>query len=96
MAVMIYDFLKEIEETEVRDVSLFAEPVKYDPVETDLVDAKTDRVVGDTYERLAFKRVMRNRDERIYASKFFSFRKFWLLSTKLQLVLRHYCLLLYK
>ena len=69
MAVMIYDFLKEIEEAEVRDVSLFAEPVKYDPVEIDLVDVKTDRVIGDKYERLAFKRVMRNRDERIYANK---------------------------
>ena len=42
MAVMIYDFLKEIEEAEVRDVSLYAEPVKYDPVEIDLVDIKTD------------------------------------------------------
>ena len=69
MAVMIYDFLKEIEEAEVRDVSLFAEPVKYDPVEIDLVDVKSDRVIGDTYERFAFKRVMRNRDERIYANK---------------------------
>ena len=37
---MIYDFLKEIEEAEVRDVSLFAEPVKYDPVEIVLVDVK--------------------------------------------------------
>ena len=37
----------------MRDVSLFAEPVKYDPVEIDLVDVKTDRVIGDTYERLA-------------------------------------------
>ena len=27
---MIYDFIKDIEETEVRDVSLYAEPVKYD------------------------------------------------------------------
>ena len=25
---MIYDFIKEIEETEVRDISLHAEPVK--------------------------------------------------------------------
>ena len=69
MAVMIYDFLKEIEEAEVKDVSLFAEPVKYDPVEIDLVDVKTEKVRGDTYERLAFKRVMRNRDERLYANK---------------------------
>ena len=69
MAVMTYDFLKEIEEAEVREVSLFAEPVKYDPVEIDLVDVKTDRLIGDTYERLAFKRVMRNRDERLFANK---------------------------
>ena len=41
MAVMMYDSLKEIEEAEVRDVSLFAEPVKYDPVEIDQVDVKT-------------------------------------------------------
>ena len=39
---MIYDFIKEIEEAEVRDISLYAEPVKYDPVEIDLVDIKTD------------------------------------------------------
>ena len=58
MAVMIYDFIKEIEEAEVRDVSL-----------VDLVDVKTDEVIGDTYERLAFKRVMRNRDNRLYANK---------------------------
>ena len=69
MAVMIYDFLKEIEKAEVRNVSLFAEPVKYDPVEIDLVDVKTEKVIGDTCERLAFKRVMRNRDERLYANK---------------------------
>ena len=54
---MIYDFIKEIEEAEVKDVSLYAEPVKYDPVEIDLVDVKTDKVTGDTYDRLAFKRV---------------------------------------
>ena len=69
MAVMIYDFTKEIEEAEVRDISLYAEPVKYDPVEIDLVDIKTDKVIGDTYERLAFKRVMKNRDNRLYANK---------------------------
>ena len=40
MAVMIYDFIKEIEEAEVRDISLYAEPVKYDPVEIDLIDIK--------------------------------------------------------
>ena len=66
---MIYDFLKEIEEAKVRNVSLFAESVKYDPVEIDLVDVKTEKVIGDTYERLAFKRVMRNTDERLYANK---------------------------
>ena len=69
MAVMIYDFIKEIEEAEVRDISLYAEPVKYDPVEIDLVDIKTDKVIGDTYQRLALKRVMKNRDNRIYANK---------------------------
>ena len=30
---------------------------------------KTDRVIGDRYERLAFERMMRNRKERMYASK---------------------------
>ena len=35
---MIYDFIKEIEEAELRDISLYAEPVKYYPVETDLID----------------------------------------------------------
>ena len=69
MAVMIYDFLKEIEEAEVRDISPYVEPVKYDPVEIDLVDIKTDKVIGDTYQRLAFKRVMENRDNRLYANK---------------------------
>ena len=69
MAVMIYDFIKEIEEAKVRDISLHAEPVKYDPTEIDLVDIKTDKVIGDTYQRLAFKRVMKNRDNRLYANK---------------------------
>ena len=55
MAVMIYDFIEEIEEVKVRDISLYEEPVKYDPVEIDLVDIKTDKVIGDTYQRLAFK-----------------------------------------
>ena len=41
----------------------------YDPVEIDLVDIKTDKVIGDTYQRLAFKRVMKNRDNRLYANK---------------------------
>ena len=62
MAVMIYDFIKEIEEDEVRDISLYEEPVKYDPVEIDLVDVKTEKVIGETYERLAFKRVMKKVD----------------------------------
>ena len=69
MAVMIYDFIKEIEEDEVRDISLYEEPVKYDPVEIDLVDVKTEKVIGETYERLAFKRVMKNRESRLYAIK---------------------------
>ena len=53
----------------MRDISLYAEPVKYDPVEIDLVNIKTDKVIGETYERLAFKRVMKNRDNRLYANK---------------------------
>ena len=69
MAVIIYDFIEEIEEVKVRDISLYEEPVKYDPVEIDLVDIKTEKVIGDTYQRLAFKRVMENRDNRIYANK---------------------------
>ena len=69
MAVMIYDFIKEIEEDEVRDISLYTEPVKYDPVEINLVDVKTEKVIGETYERLAFKRVMKNREDRLYANK---------------------------
>ena len=69
MAVMIYDFIEEIKEVKVRDISFYEEPVKYDPIEIDLVDIKTDKVIGDTYQRLAFKRVMENRDNRIYANK---------------------------
>ena len=69
MAVMIYDFIQEIEEDEVRDISLYEEPAKYDPVEIDLVDVKTEKVIGETYERLAFKRVMKNRESRLYANK---------------------------
>ena len=69
MAVMIYDSIEEIEEVKVRDISLYEEPVKYDPIEINLVDIKTDKVIGDTYQRLAFKRVMENRDNRIYANK---------------------------
>ena len=69
MAVMIYDFIKEIEEDEVRDISLYEEPVKYDPVEIDLADVKTEKVIGETYERLAFKRVMKNRESKLCAYK---------------------------
>ena len=43
--------------------------MKNHPVEIDLVDVKTDKVIGETYERLAFKRVMKNRDNRLYANK---------------------------
>ena len=53
----------------MRDISLSAEPVKYDPVEIDIADIKTDKVIGDTYQRLAFKRVMKNRDNRLYANE---------------------------
>ena len=69
MAEMIYDFIEEIEEVKVRDIPLYEEPVKYDPIEINLVNIKTDKVIGDTYQRLAFKRVMENRDNRIYANK---------------------------
>ena len=58
---MIYDFTKEIDEAELRDISLYAEPGKYDPTEIDLIDIKTDKVIGDIYQRLTFKRVMKNR-----------------------------------
>ena len=33
------------------------------------MDIKTDKVIGDTYQRLAFKTVMESRDNRIYANK---------------------------
>ena len=33
------------------------------------MNEKTDIVIGNRYERLAFKRVMRTRKERFYASK---------------------------
>ena len=69
MAVMIYDFQRKIEEAEIRDISLFTEPIKYDPIEIDLVYIQTQRVIGDRYERLAFERVMKNRDKRMYANK---------------------------
>ena len=60
IAVMIYDFNKEIEEAEVRDISLYEEPVEIDLV---------DKVIGETHERLAFKRVMENRENKLYANK---------------------------
>ena len=49
--------------------SLFAEPARFEPIEIDPVYVRTDRVIGDRYERSAFERVMRNRNERMYASK---------------------------
>ena len=69
MAVMIYDFQREIEVAGIQDITLFTEPIKYDPIEIDLVDIQTQRVLGDRYERLAFERVMKNRDKRMYANK---------------------------
>ena len=33
------------------------------------MNRKTDIVIGNSYERLALERVMRNRKERFYASK---------------------------
>ena len=50
-------------------VSLFAESVRFEPVEIDLSDVRTDSIIGDKYERLAFEKVMKNRKERMYASK---------------------------
>ena len=38
-------------------------------VEIDLVNGKTDRVIGDRYEKLALDKVMRNRKERQYVGK---------------------------
>ena len=69
MAVMIYDFQREIEEAEIKDILLFTEPINYDPIEIDLVDIQTQRVICDRYERLAFERVMKNRDKIMYANK---------------------------
>ena len=34
------------------------------PIEIDLVNGKTDRVIRDRYEKLALDKVMRNRKER--------------------------------
>ena len=48
---------------------MFIESIRFEPVEIDLVNEKTDIVTGDSYERLAIGRVMRNRKERFYASK---------------------------
>ena len=48
---------------------MFVESVRFEPVEVDLVNEKTDIVIGDRYERLAFERVMRNSKEMFYASK---------------------------
>ena len=47
---------------------VFVESVTFEPVEIDLVNEKTDIVIGDRYERLAFERVMRNRKEMFYAN----------------------------
>ena len=49
--------------------SVFIESIRFEPVEIDLMNEKTDIVTGNRYERLAFKRVMRNRKEMFYASE---------------------------
>ena len=43
---------------------LVKESVRFDSIEIDLVNGKTDRVIGDRYEKLALDKVMRNRKER--------------------------------
>ena len=43
---------------------LVKESVWFDPIEIDLVNGKTDRVIRDRYEKLALDKVMRNRKER--------------------------------
>ena len=43
---------------------LVKELVCFDPIEIDLVNGKTDRVIRDRYEKLALDKVMRNRKER--------------------------------
>ena len=48
---------------------LVKESIRFDPIEIDLVTEKTDIVIGNRYERLAFERTMRNRKEMFYASK---------------------------
>ena len=49
--------------------SVFIESIRFEPVELDLMNEKTDIVIGNRYERLAFERAMRNREEMFYASK---------------------------
>ena len=48
---------------------LVKKSVWFDLVEIDLVNGKTDRVIGDRYEKLALDKVMRNRKERQYVGK---------------------------
>ena len=43
---------------------LVTESVSFDSVEIDLVNGKTDRVIGDRYKKLALDKVMRNRKKR--------------------------------
>ena len=49
--------------------SVFVESVRFESVKIDLVNEKTNTVIGDRNERLAFEKVMRNRKERMYESK---------------------------
>ena len=48
---------------------LVKESIRFEPVEIDLMNEKTDIVIGNRYERLAFERAMRNRKEMFYVSK---------------------------
>ena len=48
---------------------LVKESIRFEPVEIDLMNEKTDIVIGNRYERLAFERAMRNRKGMFYASK---------------------------
>ena len=43
---------------------LVKESLRFDPIEIDLVNSKTDRLIRDRYEKLALDKVMRNRNER--------------------------------
>ena len=43
---------------------LVKESLQFDPIEIDLVNGKTDRLIRDRYEKLALDKVMRNRKER--------------------------------